>query len=588
MRARALAVRSLGLVLTSVLLAGCVSLPENGPVEEAEPQSATREDGRGYDPPLPRAGATARDVVDGFFSAMTAVPVSTTAASEYLDSNARDDWDPQQKIITYDSKDLVGTNPVQVVLRGAEQLDARGAWERKLPTAESTLSLPIAFDGAERRIKEAPNALVVPRDWFNRHYRRLPVYFFDVSRTVLVPEPVFVPTGEQLASSLVRSLLQGPADGGDYIIGRTLVPSLGASEKPAVSVDSTGLAEVSLPGTGVPLSADDQRLLIAQLQWTLREDVTIDRLRVTVGERLLTGVDGSAEFDVDGGEQFDPAWDTPPNLYGVNGGRLGEVVDDTWTSVQGAFGRKGARLRHASVDLDGRQAAGVSENGRKVYLAETDERDVAPTSILSGTDILAPAWTVSGHLWMLDRTPTGARVMVYRNGKLRPINVTGISDHNVTDFLVSRDGSRLVAAVRGDRGRDSIVVSRVAYNIEGVPVAGMAARTAYAGIDAPLVVRDLAWSTPTDVLMLTQQAEETTRLSIVRLGSSVSDPPESIGPVLGNMQEVTSSPKPNSLIFCTAANGEVARVGTGHQDDALGGDTRTSGNLRVRGLTYVG
>lgn len=582
------ALRGLGLLVATSLLSGCVSLPESGPVEEAEVQPAKQDQG-GFTPPLPEAGASAQDIVRGFLVGMTAIPVSTKVATEYLHPDARDDWEPEQKIITYDGVELVGTNPVQVKLTGAEQLNERGAWERELPEAESTLEMPIAFEGDERRISDPPDALVVRREWFDRYYRRVPIYFFDVSGTVLVPEPVFVPTGDQLASSLLRSLSHGPADGRGFIVDRTLVPVRGGGEQPEVSVDATGVADVTLPGTGVPLSAEDQRLLIAQLQWTLREDITIRRLRVTVGGRLLTGVDGNSEFDVEGGEQFDPAWDTPPNLYAVNGeGRLGEVVDDTWTPVEGAFGGKAYPLRHASVDLDGRLAAGVSKNGSEAYLGETDEREAPVIPVLRGTDILPPAWTVSGHLWMVDRTRSGARVMVYRDGEAREVRVTGITDRNVTNFLVSRDGTRLVAAVRSRDGRQAIVVSRVTYNIEGVPVGGTPARTAFAGIDTPLVVRDLAWSTPTDILMLSQQANDTTRLSIVRLGSSVSDPPEVIGPVLGDMREVASSPKRNSLVYCTAANGEVTRVSTGSQDDALGGDTRESGDLRVFGLTYVG
>lgn len=580
-------VRGLGLLLVAALLASCVSLPENGPVEEADLQAAREDDGGGFDPPPPETGATAREIVEGFLTAMTAVPVSETVATEYLHSNARDDWDPDNQIITYDSYDLVGSNPVQMRLFGAEQLDERGAWVRKLTPEESTLTVPISLELNERRISEAPDALVVRRDWFNREYRRMSVYFFDAAGTVLVPEPVFVPRRDQLALSLLRSLLRGPPRGDGYIISRTFMPGGRLPEEAMVDVDATGLADVSLPGTGVPLSTDNARRLIAQLQWTLRQDVAISRLRVTVGDRLIAGVGGATEFEVDGGEEYDPAWRTPPTMYAVNDGSLGEVVEDTWSPVQGAFGGDGYRLRHGSVDLDGTLAAGVSQAGSRVYLAEIDDSDGEVSEVMRGADVLPPAWDVSGRLWLLDRTSAGAKVWVYRNGVRKAIIVPGISGKPVIDFLVSRDGTRLVAAIRTGAGGHAIVVSRIVSEVDGVPVAGTPARTAYAGEDLPLVIRDLAWSAQTAVLMLSQPTGTSTRLSIVSLGASVSDAPEEVGPVLGDMVEVTSSPEPNALIFCTSARREVIRVGVGHEDD-LPDRSRPSNKLRVTGLTYVG
>ncbi len=42
-----------------------------------------------------------------------------------------------------------------------------------------------------------------------------------------------------------------------------------------------------------------------------------------------------------------------------------------------------------------------------------------------------------------------------------PLDVDGISGEDVKDFLVSRDGSRLIAVIRENAEEDSIVVSRI-------------------------------------------------------------------------------------------------------------------------------
>ena len=88
--------------------------------------------------------------------------------------------------------------------------DDRGAWERT--QASRTLSLGLVQEDGEWRIDEVPDALIVPDSWFDDWYQRVSLYFFDPTAEVLVPEPVFVPRGDQFASSLVRGLLMPPSD----------------------------------------------------------------------------------------------------------------------------------------------------------------------------------------------------------------------------------------------------------------------------------------------------------------------------------------------------------------------------------------
>ena len=57
----------------------------------------------------------------------------------------------------------------------------------------------MAIENGEWRIAEAPDALIVPETWFEQRFRQVSLYFFDPSAQILVPEPVFVPRGDQLA-----------------------------------------------------------------------------------------------------------------------------------------------------------------------------------------------------------------------------------------------------------------------------------------------------------------------------------------------------------------------------------------------------
>ena len=76
----------------------------------------------------------------------------------------------------------------------------------------------------------------------------------------------------------------------------------------------------------------------------------------------------------------------------------------------------------------------------------------------------------------MDRRNTGAVVYYLRRGEMQVLDVPGVSGENVKDFLVSRDGSRLVAVVRNETGTDSIVVSRILTAGDGQVVQALPAR----------------------------------------------------------------------------------------------------------------
>ena len=69
-----------------------------------------------------------------FLDAMTASPISTSVASEYLTREAAETWRPEQQIITYADKGRpFGTDLLLVSLVGANYLDAGGSWQGALP-----------------------------------------------------------------------------------------------------------------------------------------------------------------------------------------------------------------------------------------------------------------------------------------------------------------------------------------------------------------------------------------------------------------------------------------------------------------------
>ncbi|MDP3892972.1 LpqB family beta-propeller domain-containing protein, partial [Nocardioides sp.] len=419
---------------------------------------------------------------------------------------------------TLDGAKPDGTTEVRIRLSEANHLDERGAWIGPLPAVETTLRLPMVQEGGEWRIDEVPDALIVPESWFETHFRQVSLYFFDPTGQVLVPEPVFVPRGEQLATTLTRGLLLGP---GDRLRGvsRTFFPA-DATLELSVPVTASGAAEIALQGELTQPSPQATTLMLAQLSWTLRQEPTIRSIRLSIGGEPVTPPGSATEFRVGGGEEFDPAVaGASTRLFGLRGGRAVEASAGAEERVGGPLGRRGARLRDLAVNLQGTAVAGVRRDGRSVVRAPTDDGGGPEQEVGLGQDFLKPSWDFADRLWLVDRTAAGARVSLVVGSEARRVRVPGVTGRDVSRFLVSRDGSRLVAVVAGESG-DRVVVSRIRSDDLGrVRGATRALPVARDSAD-PLQIRDIAWLTPSSLLILERVTDDLAELTTVPVDGS--------------------------------------------------------------------
>jgi hypothetical protein len=512
-------------VVASALLqpAGCVTLPESGPVVDAGDTS--NEDsaaGETYDPPPPQEGDSATDIVGGFLDAMTATPIQQKPAREFLTTDGQAAWNPGLETITYPGTLTPrGESRVTVTLTDADHLDSRGAWQGALPEDERNLSfLMKRDDDGEWRIDEAPDALIVPEAWFEQHYRQVSLYFFDPTGTVLVPEPVFVPNGDQLASTLVAGLLQGPGAGLAHV-SQSLLPA-GPLEL-SVPVPDDGVASITLTGAADLPSPQDVVPMLAQLAWTLRQEPDIRAFRLTIGNEPVQLPGGVSQFSVETGAQYDPnGVQSSGLLYGLRNGALVSGPPSALDPVDGPLGHPEIALRSVAVSLDGSMAGAVEDTGRSALVApvhsSTHAGSEKVTEVASdATNLLEPAWDLHGRMWLVDRAADGARISYVENDKVHALDVPRLTGRDVKRFLVSRDGSRLVAVIhRGKRG-DAFLVSRIRYDATGHVLDALPARRVFwEGGRSLLQVRDVAWLTPTTfaVLHRVAQAYEVRSLSV--------------------------------------------------------------------------
>lgn len=548
------------LALVALLVTGCVSLPVSGPVR-AGPSVPAGTDEAPYDfnPAGPPTGGSAVDIVDGFLLAMQATPQSTVVARQFLTPESRADWSPDSGTLIYGSRPAyttAGPGAVTVHLEDTARLDARGRW---LGTASGRLAfhLHLVKKNGQWRISDPPDALIIPRTHFETRFQQFDLYFFDRSGQVLVPQPVYLPAGDQAPTLLVRGLLRGP-DKEVEGATRTYIPPKTRLDDLSVPVSRQGVATVSLNDPMLGLGADERQLALAQLGWTLAQVSGVDRMRVLVHGSPLEVPGLGQEPSVDSWSRYDPtvSW-ASHELFGVRDGHLVAMLDGSEHRLPGGLGPDAPPVRSIALDLAAQRLAVVTQDGSSVLLARPQQPG-PPTAAAGqpvytgGTDLLKPAWDLFGQLWLLDRTAAGAVLTVLRGGTPAVVQAPGISGRDVTAFSVSRDGTRLVAVLAGHGRRgDRMVVARVMRAPSGQVTSLTAARPVPVASGPVRDIRDVGWFSPTTVAVLASPQTGVGRVYLSRVDGSSGyvDSPTGAELFRGKAVRVVTAPAPGAPVY---------------------------------------
>lgn len=534
-----------------LLVTACVRMPSAGPVTEVDSDaSSSSTPGISYDPAPPQGGESSTEIVANFLEAMKATPSKTSVAREYLTADAQRSWTPETQIITYaELGDPVGDLAVDLRMTGIEEYDDRGAWQRS--RADETITFELASEDGEWRIDDLPDALIVPGSWFEDWFRRVSLYFFDPTTQIFVPEPVFIPAGDQVASSMVRGLLDDPSV--DARLTRTFVPP-GYTSGVSVPITSAGIAEVTLEGDPADVDADVRQRILTQLIWTMRQEPRIRAVRLTIGDEEQELPGPATQVSLDVGDAYDPTGAlSSGDLFGLLDGRVVRGSISSFLPTDGPMGIDRLGVRSIGVNLTGDRVAGVSGNGRSVLVAPVDN-DGRAVEVASGArDLLPPAWDFADRIWLADRAPGGAVIsVVVGEQPPRQIDVPGVSGRDVRHLLVSRDGSRLVAVVRTATG-DRVLASRILHGDTGrVMQATGTVRLDFVPDGTTQVIRDIGWRSPTAISVLTV-TDDLSQVETISVDGSPGDlGVEGASRLRGPTRQLVSSPVRGAEVFAVS------------------------------------
>ena len=129
-----------------------------------------------------------------------------------------------------------------------------------------------------------------------------------------------------------------------------------------------------------------------------------------------------------------------------------------------------------------------------------------------------------------------------------------MSNRKVTQFLVSRDGSRLVAVVRGPQG-DQLVVSRLERNDQGGIIGATPARPIGWEGEISLRIRDIAWTSPTSLAVLHRVAGQIYEVRTLSVDGSPSGADDLLTQLSGPVNALAGSPAPAESLYAVTESG---------------------------------
>ena len=569
------------LVAALLLVTGCTSLPAEGPVEPGTASTPSSSSAPfDFNPPGPRPGATPEQVVGGFLQALQATPQTLRVAHEFLTEEAVAAWRPDSRTLVYDSQSSsTGAGVVRVDLEEAFELDRHGRYLGPREPSAPQLTFRVVRVDDEWRIAALPDAMVIPRSHFETRYLPMSVFFFDPTGSVLVPEQVHLPRGVQAPTLLVAGLLAGPSVAAQGV-ERSYLPA-GTRLGVSVPVSEDGVAEVQLTPEVRELPEDQLERAVAQLAWTLRQVGEIQRFEITVDGTPVELPGGSTVEVEEMGDYAPSVAAASTDLFGLRRRQVVQVVGNeeaTAAPLSAAF-----RPRSLGVDLPGARFALVTEDGSGVDVV-TREGAESARRIYTGTDVLRPMWDHTGRTWLVDRTPTGAQVVVVARRAVRTLRLPELDGERVLGASLSRDGTRLALTVSGAGGGPSrLLLARVVRREAGQPVR-LTTPVELATAQPLDGGSDLGWRDPTTVAVLTRPTDSTSQVALAAIdGSSGSVGPVSSTDVLFDAGvAIAASPgDPVALVVRTRSGGL-------HALDLQGRWDFDAGEAGLRAPAFVG
>lgn len=499
------------LALVAVLgLAGCVAIPDAGPVVEGDVDTSEQSSNLIFIAPDPEPGATQEEIVLGFLAAAITPGDDFAIAREYLTEEASANWDPDARVIVRTGAQpevaLTGERSATASLTALSEVGPAGALE--LSGGDRLLEFELALVAGEWRIAAAPDGIVLSSTRFGQLFRAHTLHWFTADGSRTVPEVRwFERTAATLAERIIDAVLAGPSS--------WLAPAVTT----AAAVETQRVGPPRADGTTMTVTLDFAQVeqrgsaslapLAAQLSLSLR-DLGVREVRVQVA-----GLDGLVASSNDAAPVDDGSVDQRPLV--LEGDVLHSVgAGDPYVDPAGA-----ALAAMGATNYTVGDAGGVAHTGATAAWIAPDAEPVVISTDVS----VVP--TVDDRGWvLLHEHASAGRLLAWHGDERSELSLPPVLGTPAA-MEFARDGTRL-AVVTDEGGGSAVWVMAVERDDDGTPVA--------LGEPFPLpsiegVATDITWVSPTQVAVLATD-EGRTPITVLAVGGAAEPLPTPDGEVL--------------------------------------------------------
>ncbi|MEG0028294.1 MAG: LpqB family beta-propeller domain-containing protein, partial [Aurantimicrobium sp.] len=336
-------------------------------------------------------------------------------------------------------------------------VDAQGNYSDVTPTQSVTNSYTFEQVDGQWRISSAPNGVVMDRFTFDQVYQAHPLYFFDSTNSVLVPDVRFFPAGASASTRITKALLAGPsawlsANGATH----TAFPAGTALVADTVPV-SRGTATVDL--NSAALSADPTviRQMKQQLSASLQSVDNITAVTMLVDGATLNNAISSTVDSV----LPKPVDSRPLVLTDKTFGYWTGTTVDTSTQLEPTML---AQQPTAITTSNGNVLAAIL-TAQGVSFVRNGNAQLVDTR----SGLIAPALDNFGYVWSVPAAQPNKLVVIPTDGKQIPLEAPWATADSILSLSISRDGTRVLALLETN-GSYQLVVSALVRGEKSLPI----------------------------------------------------------------------------------------------------------------------
>lgn len=539
--------RTIGALVAVALLAGCATVPTSGPVDRHTPQATGVNSGVRIDPLPPADGASPLLVVEGFLHAMSVYQADYAVARQYLTPSASAAWHPESGVQVYAD----GVPPAEYGLSApmTGTIDADGVYRPGPGTVRTHNFQLVKDDGAQWRISNPPEGLLVSRYVFTTGFAAVSLHFLDRSGTTLVPDPRYFATGDQALEEAARAQLAGPSAWLAPAVRSLDLAGVGVA---SVTVDDEGTAVVVLDGAASSLDAEARRDVLAELTYTLTGFAQVSAVQVSAAGQVWRDDSGQAVVRPQAFSALSPSGSPSRVLYLVREHKLARIRDTTTWGDPTPVDTGLSRPEQVAVSPDLTQVAATTQGATRLEAGQagTDKARVVRT----GTGLLRPVFARNGELW--SPAASGASALeVYKGEQKLKVVVDGVPAQRVRAFALSPDGSRAaLILMQGDVS--SVGLVRVERTDGAIAITGWQSIDLALNPGSAATSLDIGWSSPTQLGVLRTSDSQTGVVQLAQDGSVATD----IGPS-EDAELSRLAVAPGGPAVALGANGDVYRFG---------------------------